>query len=239
MLGWHVALFAAALILPPLEPSGFEDLGPTLVNLLALAATVAVIFWLGWQRAPWLVMIRPARPLLLVPVVVVSLSYLAAGIEGSASTLLSSALLMVSVGASEELYARGVMQEFLSSWRVGARVALVGMLFGLGHLLSGIFFEREAGEVAFQVAGSSLFGAVMAALRLHVVSIWPLAGLHALDNWTLVNSPGAAPEWWQVLVTIGSIAYVVLLVRMSDEGRAERSARTDGFSDRAVAPREE
>ncbi len=33
--------------------------------------------------------------------------------------------------------------------------------------------------------------------------VWPLALLHGLGDWMQVNSPGAAPLWWQVLVALG------------------------------------
>lgn len=202
-LAWHLVLFAAAFGLPPLSPRWFPDLGATLVNLLALLVPLAVVARLGWWSRRFLSFGRPRRPLLLLPVLAVALSYGLAGIEGGGTVLVSSAVLFLALGSSEELLSRGVVQELLAALRPGLRVACVGLLFGLGHVLSAVVFGRPLDDTIAQVISTTAFGAGFAAIRLHIGVVWPLALLHGLDDWMQVNSPGAAPLWWQVLVALG------------------------------------
>ncbi|MEU8521374.1 CPBP family intramembrane glutamic endopeptidase [Streptomyces sp. NPDC048577] len=213
--GWHLVLFAVAFTLPSI---GFA--GPVVVNLAACVVPLAVVARFRWWRAPWLATVWPRRPWLLVPPFVVVGLEATRGVTGSAEALAASALLMVSVGISEELYARGVMQEFLralSPWRTAL---WIGLLFGLGHVLSGLVFGRSPEYIAFQVLHASVFGFLLAALRQHTVSIWPLALLHAVSNLINSNSPGALPDWWEALRLLSLTGYGVLLVRASTRERA-------------------
>ena len=106
-LAWHVVLVAAAYGLLPLTPSWSPDLGATVVSLVAALVPVAVVLRRGWTTRPWLRLRRPRRPLLLVPVLAVALSYGVPGIAGTPGVLLSSAALFLAVGVSEELLSRG------------------------------------------------------------------------------------------------------------------------------------
>jgi uncharacterized protein len=186
-----------------MAPGWFPDLGAAVVNLVALLVPLLVIAGNGWWRRPWLSRVRPLRPVLLAPVVLVSLSYALPGIEGTTTVLLSSAALFLAVGLSEELLSRGTVQEVLGPLRPRVRVLWVGVLFGLGHVLSAVVFGRPVDDTVVQVISTTAFGAGFAALRLHTVAVWPLVLLHALDNWCQVNSPGAAPWWWQLAVALG------------------------------------
>jgi hypothetical protein len=138
-----------------------------------------------------------------VPVLAVALSYGVPGIVGSPRVLLSSAALFLAVGVSEELLSRGVVQEVLAPLSPRARVVWVGMLFGLGHVLSAVAFGRAVDDTVAQVVSTTAFGAGFAALRLHTGVLWPLVLLHGLDDWVQVNSPGAAPRPWQLAVAVG------------------------------------
>ncbi|WP_149179709.1 CPBP family intramembrane glutamic endopeptidase [Streptomyces sp. TRM49041] len=214
-VGWHLALFAVAFTLPSI---GFA--GPVLVNLAACVVPLAVVMRFRWWRSPWLATVWPRRPGLLLPAYVVVCLELTRGVVGPASALAASALLMLSVGISEELYSRGVMQELLramSPWRL---TLWVGLLFGLGHVLSGLVFGRSPEYMAFQVLHASVFGFLLAALRLHTVSIWPLALLHALSNWINSNSPGELPIWWEAFRLLALTGYGVALVRIRTRERA-------------------
>jgi uncharacterized protein len=202
-LAWHLILFAAAFGLPPLGP----DLGPAVVNGLAGLVPLVVVLAAGWRREPWFATLRPRRAWLLLPVGLVSLTYALPGIEGTPGALAASAGLFIVLGASEELLSRGVVQRILDGLPPLPRAVWVGVIFGLGHVLSAAVFGRPAGDAAVQAISAATFGFGFAALRMHVVSIWPLAALHALDDWLQVNSPGAAPWWWQLLVAIGFVAY--------------------------------
>jgi hypothetical protein len=57
------------------------------------------------------------------------------------------------------------------------------------------------------------FGYGYAAVRLHIVSIWPLALLHALDDFLQLNSPDALPWPFQLLVAAGFVLYGRYLLR--------------------------
>ncbi|MEU2913424.1 CPBP family intramembrane glutamic endopeptidase [Streptomyces massasporeus] len=213
--GWHLVLFAVAFTLPSI---GFA--GPVLVNLAACVVPLAVVARLRWWRAPWLATLWPRRPWLLAPACLVICLELTRGVEGSAGTLAASALLMLSVGISEELYARGVMQELLRALSPWSLTLWIGLLFGLGHVLSGVVFGRSPDYIAFQVVHATVFGFLLAALRLHTVSIWPLALLHALSNWINSNSPGELPVWWEVARLLALTGYGAVLVRTSTRERA-------------------
>jgi hypothetical protein len=202
-IAWHAVLFASAFGLPPMSPSWFPDLGATVVNLLALLVPLAVIAWQGWWGRRFVRPGVPSRPLLLVPLLLVSLSYGLQGIEGSARILLSSAVLFLALGLSEEMLSRGVVQEVLAPLTPRVRVLWVGLLFGLGHVLSAVAFGRPLDDTVVQVVSATAFGAGFAAVRLHIGVVWPLALLHGLDDWMQVNSPGAAPWVWQLVVAIG------------------------------------
>lgn len=67
---------------------------------------------------------------------------------------------------------------------------------------------------------ATVFGFLLAALRLHTVSIWPLALLHALSNWINSNSPGELPVWWEVARLLALTGYGTVLVRLSTRERA-------------------
>jgi hypothetical protein len=134
-------------------------------------------------------------------VLAVVLSYGVPGIVGSPRVLLSSATLFLAVGVSEELLSRGVVQEVLAPLSPRARVVWVGVLFGLGHVLSAVAFGRAVDDTVAQVVSTTAFGAGFAALRLHTGVLWPLVLLHGLDDWVQVNSPGVAvgyatAAWW-------------------------------------------
>ena len=150
-LAWHVVLVAAAYGLPPLTPPWSPDLGATVVNLVAVLVPVAVLLRRGRTSRPWLRLRRPRRHLLLVPVLAVALSYAAPGVAGSPAVLLSSAVLFLAVGVGEELLSRGVVQEVLASLAPRARVVWVGVLFGLGHVLSAVAFGRPVDDTVAQV----------------------------------------------------------------------------------------
>lgn len=56
----------------------------------------------------------------------------------------------------------------------------MGGLFGLGHVLSAVAFDRPVDDTVARVISATAFGAGFAALRLHTVSVWPLVLLHGL-----------------------------------------------------------
>jgi uncharacterized protein len=82
-----------------------------------------------------------------------------------------------------------VVQEVLAPLAPRAHVVWVGVLFGLGHVLSAIAFGRPVDDTVAQVVSTTAFGAGFAALRLHTVVPRPRALLHRLDDRLQSNSP--------------------------------------------------
>ncbi len=209
---WHLLLFAAAFGLPLLGVRLPGGAWPAVVSLVAALVPVVVLLRTR-GRTPWLRRVLPRRPVLLLPVVLVSASYLAPGIEGSGPALAATAAVMPAVALSEELLSRGVVQDALAPLGAGRQVLWVGLLFGLGHALSGAVFGRPLDDTLAQVVSTAAFGAGFAALRLHIGTIWPLVVLHAAYNWCQVASPGAAPWPWQLAVAVGFAAGAWALTR--------------------------
>jgi hypothetical protein len=89
----------------------------------------------------------------------------------------------------------------------------VGVLFGLGHALSALWFNRPWDDSLVQVISTTAFGFGYAALRWHLATIWPLAFLHAMDDFFQLRSPGGAPLWWQAAVAVFFVAYGWWLLR--------------------------
>lgn len=206
-VGWRVAVVAAAFGLPPLAFEAFPELGAVVVNLLACAVPLAVIARLGWWHLPWLRTVRPRVWWPLAPLGVLYASRLVFGWELSPAQTASTLVLVLVAATSEELWSRGVVQELLRAVRPMRRALAVGLLFGVGHVLSGIAFDRDLAYLAFQVPHATVQGFALAAMRMHVVSIWPLVLMHAGGNlMVLAETPGAVPVWWeagQLLLTAG------------------------------------
>jgi membrane protease YdiL (CAAX protease family) len=129
------------------------------------------------------------------------------------------------LGLSEELLSRGAVLGLLAGLPPVPRVLWVGALFGLGHVLSAVWFGRPVDDTVVQVVSAAAFGVGYAALRLRVDAIWPLMALHGLDDWCQVNSPGAMPFALQVLVAAGWLGYGLWLAR-SAESEPRTSSRT-------------
>lgn len=216
-VGWRLAIFAAAFGLPPLAPTAFPDLGALLVNLVAAVVPLAVIARLRWWRQPWFLTLRPQRWWPLAPLALLYLSRLVFGWDLDLQQSLSTAVFVLVAAASEELYSRGVIQELLRAVRPLWRAIAVGLLFGLGHILSGVVFGREIDYLAFQVPHAVIQGFVLAALRMQVVSIWPLVLLHAASNLlVLAAPPGAVPNWWEALQLVVMLVTGLLIVRRTE-----------------------
>jgi hypothetical protein len=87
------------------------------------------------------------------------------------------------------------------------------VLFGLGHALSGLWFNRDLGDTLFQIVSTAAFGFGYAAVRFDLATIWPLVAAHALYNFTQYASPGAAHWLLQLGVAVGFVGYGIWLLR--------------------------
>ncbi len=216
---WHVVLFALAEALAPLQPHWFPDLGYTLINLGAAAVPVGLILWLGWTRSAALIWRRPDRSWwLLTPLALEAVSYSLDGVVGTARELLSTAILCIAIGISEESLSRGLVQRVLAVLGPVRAAVWVGVLFGAGHTLSGIWFSRPMGDTIFITINAAAFGFACAALRWHLRTIWPLAAVHALGDFFQLVSPGNLPFAVRVVYLLGFIGYGWWLLKRLHEG---------------------
>ncbi|MGW4946970.1 CPBP family intramembrane glutamic endopeptidase [Actinoplanes sp. NPDC004185] len=205
---WHGVLYAAAEIIPASLSRLLPDLGPSLVNLVAAVVPVVAAAWLGWWREAGMGWRIPRQSwLLLLPVFLLNFSYVVSGLTGTAEQYAGTALLCLCVGVSEEMLSRGVVQRALQPLGPIRAAVWVGVLFGLGHALSALWFNRPWDDSLAQVISTTAFGFGYAALRWHITSIWPLAFLHAMDDFLQLRSPDAAPLWWQATIAMFFLAY--------------------------------
>ncbi|TJZ73249.1 CPBP family intramembrane metalloprotease [Rhodococcus oryzae] len=256
-LGLAVALMAAwptvaygfgALPLPVLQPQWFPHLGVLVTNALAGTVVLAGAWSLGLigpqagnDRGLGRAGIRagsgPRSHLWLLPLLAIALSYAfigkgsTPGITGTLGYLASAAVGLLAVGVSEELASRGIPLGLAAPSGKWRSVLTVALIFGLWHVGNFLFFGQSLDETAWQVLVSAVYGFVLGAGRLVVGSIWPLAFLHGLNDWMQLNSPGAAPFWYQVTVMVFEVIWgtVMLTVAVRSPvitGESSRRAET-------------
>ncbi|NEA98090.1 CPBP family intramembrane glutamic endopeptidase [Streptomyces sp. SID13726] len=214
-LAWHaVLLLFAEVVLPPLAPSWFPDLGATLVNALCAAGVWCVLWRWGLLRAAGVTTLgRPRRWWLAAPMLLIACSYAVAGVDGGTTVIVGSLVSLLWVGVNEEIYSRGLVQQTLSPLGPLRTALGVAVLFGAGHLQNYLFFDAELEDTLWQMLSAALFGFTCAALRHALGSIWPLVAVHGLDDFFQIRSPGAAPDWWQACVLVFYAVYGLWLLR--------------------------
>jgi hypothetical protein len=171
---------------------------------------------------PWLVTVRPRAWLPLAPLAVLYTARLFFGWHLTSGQSFATSFFVLVAATSEELYSRGVIQELLRAVRPLWRAAAVGLLFGVGHVLSGVVFGRDIGYLAFQVPHAVVQGFALAALRMLVVSLWPLVVLHAESNlFVLAELPGSVPGWWEALQLVVMLTTGLLAVRHQEHAQIQ------------------
>ena len=214
---WHLILFAVEGTLPPLSPDWFPSLGAVVVNLVLAALTVGLLRWLGWVRQAGLGWRRPDRSWwLAAPLLVEGMLYGVTGFDTSANTLTSVALMKLTVGLAEESLSRGLVQRVLTPLGPAAAAVWVGVLFGLGHALSGWWFGRAWDETMSVVISAGCYGFCLAALRWHLGTIWPLVLLHALTDFTQLATPGSLLFVVRLGLVLALVGYGWWLLRLLD-----------------------
>ena len=207
---WHAVLIAVAEGMPPLAPDWFPDLGAAVVNLAC--TTVVLVLLYAW-RLQADVTGRGTRWYLALPLLAIALSYGLAGIAGAPAALVGSAVSLALVGLNEELYSRGLSLEIARPLGPRKAAALVALTFGLGHIQNYLLFGKPLDDTLYQVLSAGLYGFCLAGARLRMNTVWPLVFVHGLDDWLQINSPGRAPDWWQVAVMVFLAVYGFLLTR--------------------------
>ena len=226
---WHAVLFTGAEHVPSQDA---PHLGATLITLCTLPVSVLAALAMRDRRSTGFAPIRTVESgfWITMPLFLVSAVYVVPGIEGGGAALARLAVYCLVVGITEESLSRGVVQHVLAPLGRLRAAVWVGVLFGLGHALSGLWFGRDLGDTLFQVLSTAAFGFGYAAVRFHLATIWPLAAAHALYNFAQYASPGAAPWQVQLGVAAGFVCYGAWLLR-----RLDRRASPD---EKAPAPAE-
>ena len=221
-LAWHVVLVLfAEVILPPLAPSWFPDLGATVVNAVCFAGVWCVLWRWKWLRASGVATPgRGRRWWLGLPMLLVACSWAVARVDGGASVIVSSLVSLLWVGINEEAYSRGLVQQALGPLGAMRAAVAVGVLFGLGHIQNYLFFGASLDDTLWQMLSAGLFGFVCAGLRYAIGSVWPLVLVHAFDDFFQIRSPGSAPDWWEATVYVFYVAFGVWLLRRYGTGGA-------------------
>ncbi|MDQ6747395.1 MAG: CPBP family glutamic-type intramembrane protease, partial [Candidatus Dormibacteraeota bacterium] len=143
----------------------------------------------------------------MTPLALEAVSYSLDGVVGTARELLSAAVLYTALGISEEALSRGLVQRVLAVLGPVRAAVWVGLLFGAGHTLSGIWFAHPMGDTIFITINAAAFGFACAALRWHLRTIWPLVAVHALGDFLQILSPGNLPFGVRVAYLLSFIGY--------------------------------
>ncbi len=164
------------------------DVSITAVDLpfMLLNAIIAAVLlsWLGWWRDAGFNSPSQWRHLLLLvfPIMVLLLPALVVGIQmPPTAQLIPMAVVMLLIGFQEEAIFRGIFIQVLLPRGKMQAVMWSATLFAVIHVNS-ILVGRDALFVLSQVIASFLGGFALAALRLRMNTIWPLVGLHALND---------------------------------------------------------
>ncbi|WP_127792583.1 CPBP family intramembrane glutamic endopeptidase [Agromyces sp. LHK192] len=170
---------------------------------IAIAAGLWFARWSGWSHDIWVqepTLARPPRrwwmlaiPALLLVSPVVGLVQ-TPWADRSASLVLVVAVGCLLVGLGEEFFYRGILRVSLRA-RHGELVTLLAtsLLFGLSHSLGSLLNGAPVGMILFQVAVTSMDGALYYAVFRVTGRLWVPIVLHALTDFSLyVQSGGGA-----------------------------------------------
>lgn len=182
------AVLATAMPAALGAPSGAAYAIASKVVLCALAA--ALLWRLRWWRRAGFVSL-PSRgdlPWIALPSLLLLGALAAVILAGPApmepTLVLGFAIVAIGTGFSEEGLFRGVLLESLrprgAAWAIVGTTAAFSVIH-LAGLLAGATLEASVTQV---VLGGIPFGLAFAGLRLSTRSIWPLIGLHSVNNMT-------------------------------------------------------
>ena len=173
----YVVLFALAEAIGSLQPHWFPTSGTRWSTLVlqrfrsgsfsgSAGTCLAALIWRRPDRSWWL----------LTPPVLEAASYSLDGVVGrAASGPALPSFTSRSGSRRNRLAAVWRNGHRLCSARFGRQSGL-GLLFGAGHTLSGIWFSHPIGDTIFLTINAAAFGFAFAALRWHLRTIWPLVG---------------------------------------------------------------
>ncbi|WP_395244090.1 CPBP family intramembrane glutamic endopeptidase [Agromyces sp. MMS24-K17] len=258
-VGFYV-LVAAGLgnLLGPLAPEGATWAEFALSHFIPLAIAIGAGLWFarwsGWWADVWTQPAAVATPprrwwLLAVPVLllvnpVVTLAGTPWG-DRPAWWVLLVAVGCLGIGVGEELFYRGILRVSLRA-RHGELVTLLvtSLLFGLSHTVGSMIAGVEPGGIAFQVAVTSMNGALYYAAFKATGSLWVPIALHALDDCSLylqstapiVVAAGHAdtdpsPVTIVVQVVLAALSVAVVVSAALEDRRARRARKASAAAE--------
>ena len=229
---WHGVLVLLATVVPVPAGEQAQDVRAAAINLVAALLPLTVVAALaGWRQSGLTGPVRDPRWLLLL-VVVAALPALR-GLSASGAVVTTVAL-QLCLGLDEELLSRGLVQPLtahLGGWRCAT---WVGLLFGAGHALNAVVFGASWFDAGGQVLSGAATGFCFAAVRFHVLSLWPFVVLHAAEN-ALRDLSGALGVPVELALAAALVAYGCLALRRLAPGQVEAVALASS-GDRAAAP---
>jgi membrane protease YdiL (CAAX protease family) len=187
------------------------DLPLMLLNsLLAIVILTALRWWRAagfnapsaWQNLHFLIL--PVL-LLLAPALLLQLQL------PPANRFIALVVVTLLIGFQEEAIFRGVLLHALRTRGILQAVLISALLFGIIHANS-FFVGRDPLFVLSQIIASFLGAIGLAALRLRINSIWPLIGLHALNDLVqFVATGGIEAQVVAIYIPILKIAIAVVM----------------------------
>jgi len=214
---WHATLVALATVIPAATSEAGDDLRAAGINLLTALVPMAVLARLSAWRSAGLTS-RLRRPWWLLPLAAVAVVPAVTGVAGTATLVVTTVVLQLCLGLNEETMSRGVVQTLtahLGSWRCAG---WVGLLFGIGHAFNAVFFGISWFEAGGQVLTATVGGFAFAAVRFHVLSLWPFVLLHATEN-ALRDLSGTLTIPVELTLTAVLAAYGCYAAQMAKQGR--------------------
>jgi hypothetical protein len=235
-----VLVLFAKVILPPLAPSWFPDLGVTVVNAVCFTGVWVVLRRWGQLRVSGVAALGGLRRWWLVlPMLAVACSYPCQASRDVRPLLVSGLVSLLWVSINEEVYSRGLVQQVLTPLGpMRPRSASVSCRHRPLPELP--VLRRPVGRHPVADAVRRPVRLHLRGLRYAIGSVWPMAAVHGLDDFFQIRSPGAAPDWWQGCVYAFHAAYGVWRLRHYGAGDAlleQGVARTnpDGRPEQAGA----
>jgi membrane protease YdiL (CAAX protease family) len=178
--------------------SWWQYLMPFALVLVPGIFVAVVLTRLHWWRRVGFTAIREWRaPHLVIPLLLI-LALPIVGLSARGAMATTALVLALQVGFllidifMEEVTYRGVLLEALARLRMGSRVTLCAILFGLSHLDNLFLPGADELGVAYQIFEAALVGILFGAVRLRMNTIWPVMIVHATYDLMLVLAFGHA-----------------------------------------------
>lgn len=183
--------------------------------LAALVVPVVALTVTGWWRSPWLYRLRRDAVGALVPILLVELLLVGMSLTPPGIVLLA----IFVTGLSEELLARGVVQQLLRDLGAVPQVLLAGGLLAAGYAASLAVLGEETAYISYVVGMVLCFGVAHAALRRRGVPVLALAVMNGLVVW-----PQFAERGWTPLTFVAAVIAVVFGLWSAAEDRTRTPA---------------